>query len=110
MANLTAKQKKLLELNKEFSDEELLQEFQKVPIQVKLDVEWKSQDNAACKAVKESTYWKTLIRVRERMKQMALNDMSGEVTEEQVAYLRSAIQSFESYTVFIEQHAKLATS
>ena len=113
MVKLTAKQKKLLELHKEFSDEELLQEFQKVPIQVNLEKEWSIKggvDDVACKTLRASTHWKTLIRVRDRMKQQALNEMSGEVNEEKVAYLRSAIQSFESYTVFIEHHAKLASS
>lgn len=111
MPKLTKRQKKLLELHKEFSDEEILQVFQTQPIQVSLEKEWSKQDDAACKLLKASTHWKTLIRVRDRMKQQSLNSMSeADVTEEQIKYLRSAIQSFESYTVFIEQHAKLATS
>ena len=108
---LTKKQKKLAELHKEFSDEELLQEFQKRPIQVNLEKEWSVKDNASCKSLKASPHWKTLVRVRDRLKQQALDSMSeADVTEEQIKYLRSAIQSFESYTVFIEQHAKLAAS
>lgn len=105
---LSKAQKKLAEENKELSDKEILEMTKEQPIVINLEREWDEQDDADCASLRESAHWATLLRIRDRMKQEALQEAMDANTE-QFEYLKAVIRSFESYTKFIEQHARLAS-
>lgn len=94
-------------MNKELSDKEIIEATAQAEIIVSIEKEWSKQDDADCAHLRQSKDWKTLLRVRDRMKQEALQEAMNASAEE-FEYLKAAICSFESFTVFIDAHAKLA--